>query len=1202
MKRVLRIAAVCLMVCALLLPTLPHSTQATTNPTNAGLADFVSQALRQSWGYVYATYGQVITQSLIDSKAAQYPTAFAEEIRDGQTAYDLAANWIGHRAADCVGLIKAYLWWQGDSANPRYVASQDLSANGTYQKSVVKGPIETLPQTHGAIVWRSGHIGVYIGNGEVIEARGVAYGVVKTRLEERGWTHWFLHPHLTYIQNGWVTWDGDLFYYENGQYLTGIRTIADKTWYFGPDGARLTGFWTVGGQLRYFPGNGLSLSGWQTIDGNRYYLSGASVPLTGWQIVDGRRVRFGESGILQIGWQEIDGQIYYLNESGSPVTGAAEIDGRTVTFASDGVLLTGWQDGPAGRAWYNLGGQIQNGVQLIGETRVLLDDHGVRRTGWQSEGQLTWYDPVDGSRAEPGLQWIEGQAFLFLPDGSRADAGQTIWSGDDLYLSNAAGQPVSGMQSLRVQLDDDRLQTVIFSFAGEGALNRDTLDGALSSSLDRLILDTHAPGSVQATLQIAGDITGGHWFCLDPAIARIDETGVVTAVAAGRTMAGYLSPDGRYAVLPLLVLPDPATLGADSIQLEPGMASESRVDGLPIGLLAAYTLQSSDPSVIKILPDGRQLAGQPGTAVVSLRFGDAALLSWTVTVSRPLLGLSRDRAALHLAVGGEVTGLFTPVPAAGTGTRLTIASDKPDVSSVAADQAIRGLSSGTAVLTARASGFTVNCAVTVSGLLPTLKRGLSGASVRQLQRDLAALGYFCGTDDGLFGPLTEFAVTALQVKLQHPLTGAADHTLQVMLFDSLAPPATVTAAALLLQPGDRGEQVRVLQNRLADLYLYRLTPDGLFGDHTRQAVRALQVLNNLEPTGLAGLTELSLIFRPGVIAGQAVLSLGSSGYDVQLLQERLSQLGFYDGPCDGVFSAAVDQAVRLFQQIAGLIVDGAAGSQTQSRLYASQAPVYNPEPKPTPAPEPTPAPVPTPTVLGPGSQGDAVRALESRLVELGYHYACADTQYDSLTSSSVRAFQTRAGLGATGTADLTTQDRLALPTAPRSSQIVKYGQSGDPVKRIQQRLIDLGLLSGAADGKFGPKTQAAVIAFQKRAGLSADGIVGSKTAARLFAGDGAEQNPAPAPVSEPDPGGGSSLTAPVLTTLLKRGSSGEAVRQIQLRLKELGYAVGTADGLFGSLTDAAVRAFQRRAGLTVDGIVGRLTVQALYDAAAPRAP
>ena len=163
-----------------------------------------------------------------------------------------------------------------------------------------------------------------------------------------------------------------------------------------------------------------------------------------------------------------------------------------------------------------------------------------------------------------------------------------------------------------------------------------------------------------------------------------------------------------------------------------------------------------------------------------------------------------------------------------------------------------------------------------------------------------------------------------------------------------------------------------------------------------------------------------------------------------------------------------------------------------------------------------------------------------------------------------------------------------------TSGAIKEGQSGDDVKQIQQRLIELGYLSGSADGKFGSATSDAVKAFQRKAGLSADGIVGSSTLSALNASD--------APKAD-----ASATTAPTATTApatddyatLKQGSNGEAVKQLQQRLIELGYLSGSADGDYGSATTDAVKTFQKQAGLTADGIAGANTQKALYASDAP---
>ena len=67
-----------------------------------------------------------------------------------------------------------------------------------YRSASVSGTIDTIPEIPGLAVWCEGHIGVYIGNGEVIEAMGTRYGVVKTRLADRNWTHWLKVEYIDY--------------------------------------------------------------------------------------------------------------------------------------------------------------------------------------------------------------------------------------------------------------------------------------------------------------------------------------------------------------------------------------------------------------------------------------------------------------------------------------------------------------------------------------------------------------------------------------------------------------------------------------------------------------------------------------------------------------------------------------------------------------------------------------------------------------------------------------------------------------------------------------------------------------------------------------------------------------------------------------------------------------------------------------------
>jgi len=162
--------------------------------TNIGLVKHVKMALRENWGYVYGTIGQVLTDAILQYKKKQYPKNILH-----YEAF-IRKTWIGRRTADCVNLIKSYIWW--NNGNIKYSSDIDVSANGMYQSARIKGSINTMPDIAGICVRYDGHIGVYIGTGQVIEARGTKYGVVQTPLKGRGWTHWLECPYIKYQMTG----------------------------------------------------------------------------------------------------------------------------------------------------------------------------------------------------------------------------------------------------------------------------------------------------------------------------------------------------------------------------------------------------------------------------------------------------------------------------------------------------------------------------------------------------------------------------------------------------------------------------------------------------------------------------------------------------------------------------------------------------------------------------------------------------------------------------------------------------------------------------------------------------------------------------------------------------------------------------------------------------------------------------------------
>lgn len=163
---------------------------------NLGLVQWAIQAHENSWGYIYGTYGNVLTEGLLQDRAA----VFGCEVTDYMDF--IRQNWLGKRTADCVGLIKGYGWYDSASGEIRVGTNgmMDVGANAMFANATVKGTIDTIPEVPGLAVWVDGHIGIYIGNGEVIEAMNTLRGVTRTQLAGREWTHWLQIPYISYVE------------------------------------------------------------------------------------------------------------------------------------------------------------------------------------------------------------------------------------------------------------------------------------------------------------------------------------------------------------------------------------------------------------------------------------------------------------------------------------------------------------------------------------------------------------------------------------------------------------------------------------------------------------------------------------------------------------------------------------------------------------------------------------------------------------------------------------------------------------------------------------------------------------------------------------------------------------------------------------------------------------------------------------------
>jgi cell wall-associated NlpC family hydrolase len=151
--------------------------------TNSGLVAYCQDQV--GLPYWYGTFGQKGSKALYEAKKKQYPKYY--------TAKDYPSQY-GKRVHDCAGLIKGYLWSSSPTSTPKYDAKTDYGAKGFYSHATKKGEIKTFDKVNGRLVFKGSspssisHVGVYV-DGYVIEAKGHAYGVIKSKFSS-SWTYW----------------------------------------------------------------------------------------------------------------------------------------------------------------------------------------------------------------------------------------------------------------------------------------------------------------------------------------------------------------------------------------------------------------------------------------------------------------------------------------------------------------------------------------------------------------------------------------------------------------------------------------------------------------------------------------------------------------------------------------------------------------------------------------------------------------------------------------------------------------------------------------------------------------------------------------------------------------------------------------------------------------------------------------------------
>ena len=162
--------------------------------------------------------------------------------------------------------------------------------------------------------------------------------------------------------------------------------------------------------------------------------------------------------------------------------------------------------------------------------------------------------------------------------------------------------------------------------------------------------------------------------------------------------------------------------------------------------------------------------------------------------------------------------------------------------------------------------------------------------------------------------------------------------------------------------------------------------------------------------------------------------------------------------------------------------------------------------------------------------------------------------------------------------------------ASASAQNYSLGDEADEVATIQTALKQLKLYSAGITGHYGEKTEAAVKKFQKKYAFEDNGIVDEDTRAALYEAAGITYTASGSSSSSSSSASSSSSSSVSGSAILRYGTRSDEVIKLQQNLTKLGLYTGTISGHYGSITEAAVMNFQRKNGLSADGIAGAKTL------------
>lgn len=511
----------------------------------------------------------------------------------------------------------------------------------------------------------------------------------------------------------------------------------------------------------------------------------------------------------------------------------------------------------------------------------------------------------------------------------------------------------------------------------------------------------------------------------------------------------------------------------------------------------------------------------------------------------------------------------------------------------------------------------------------TLAYGDSGERVQEIQQRLSDLGYYTGKVSGNFLEGTRYAVRRFQKDYGVEETGEVDGQTEAMLFG---------AEYRVLSYGMSGDDVLRVQEQLQALEYYNGKLSGNYLEGTTAGIKAFQEMNDLEATGEANPDTQRALFSDGARAKSYIpdesaeepaadlgdindvvmvedgaasadasetsdvpfpgkLTRGTSNKHVKKVQQRLLELGFFDGPVSGNYQSKTVEAVKAFQKHNGLTADGVTGKESWNALFNNPYVLSTSE---TPYPTPEPTPLPYAVTVDVKNQAVIVYGVDE------------NGEYTNVVKQMI------CSTGMVGTpSDVgvwVTNGRRA-----RWAYFSLYGSHAQYWTRINEniafhsviyRQVDYMALSVKSYNKLGSRASHGCIRLlvsdaQWIYENIREGTVVTITedlpedqelrmAIKQPALNRDYMRPVNTPEPTPTPVYTSDGVPPLPLRTLKQKSSGEDVFWLQSKLKELGYYGGTVTGSYYKGTQNAVKAFQRAAGIYPSGKADEATLEALY--------